>query len=196
MAEITAAMTQSPVIVPIHRVVDGHAQFTPEELRNFWWSIWPEATRDFNSGGIQLSTSDGKGEIGRSAAARPIFRGLEHGVVNMVLTDHLPLYWDDARALPGTTTIDEGYHLCLIALRYAHANQVPFVSINTCVHELLHALMQDIFKSRPGGFGTMLREFQIDAYATRLWLFHDGGDIRDSARAYIARLRSASDAGA
>jgi hypothetical protein len=73
---------------------------------------------------------------------------------------------------------------------------VPFVSVNTCVHELLHALMQDIFKTRPGGLQTALREFRIDACATGLWLFHDCGGIRESARAYIGRLRSALDAGA
>jgi hypothetical protein len=191
MVGITTSIPQSPVIVPVYRIVDAHAHLRPEELRRFWWSIWPEAVREFNASGIQLRTSDGKGEIGRSAADRPIFSGLQHGIVNLVLTDHLPLYWDDARALPGVTTMYEGYHLCLIALRYAHGNRVPFMSVNTCVHELLHALMQDIFKSRPGGFQTALREFRVDACATQLWLLHYCGGIRDSARAYLGRLRSA-----
>ena len=191
MAAAAAPAMNSPVIVPVRRIVDGHARCTPEELRRFWWSIWPEAVRDFNAGGIQLRTTDAPGEIRRSAADRPLFTGLERGVINLVLTDRLPLYWDSARALPGVTTIYESYHLCLIALRYAHGNQAPFFSVNTCVHELLHALMQDIFVSHPKWFQTGGRELRIDSYATGLWLFHDGAAIRKSARAYLDRLRSA-----
>src|SRR5262249_42249412 len=82
----------------------------------------------------------------------------------------------------------EGYHLCLIALRYAHGNQVPFLSVNTCLHEILHALMQDIFVSRPRWFETAGREYRIDACATALWLFGDGAGIRQSARHYVSRL--------
>jgi hypothetical protein len=77
----------------------------------------------------------------------------------------------------------------MIALWYAHGNQVPFLSVNTCVHELLHALLQDIFVSRPKWFDSREREMRIDWCATRLWLFHDGASIRDSAQAYLARLR-------
>ena len=122
--------------------------------------------------------SDANGEIRRSAGDRPIFIGLERGVINLFLTDHLPLYWDNSRALAGVTTIYEGYHLCLIALRYARGHQVPFFSVNTCVHELLHALLQDLFVSSPNWYQTSGREFRIDSYATGLWLFHDGGAIR------------------
>ena len=183
-----ASAAQAPVIVPVHRVVDARAKCTPEQFRRFWWSIWPEAVRDFNKCGIHLRTSDATGEIRRSAGDRPLFTGLERGAVNLVLTDHLPLYWDNARALPGVTTIHDGYHLCLIALRYAHGHQVPFISVNTCVHELLHALMQDIFVTRPKWYQTGGREFLIDSYATGLWLFRDGAAIRKSAQAYVDRL--------
>jgi len=79
----------------------------------------------------------------------------------------------------------------MVALQYAHGNQVPFLSVNTCLHELLHALLQDIFVSRPKWFQTGGREVRIDWYATRLWLFHDGAAIRESAQAYLDRLRSA-----
>jgi hypothetical protein len=191
IATRTASAVESPVIVPVHRISDARAKCTPEHLRRFWWSIWPEAVRDFNACGIQLQTSDVTGEIRRSAGDRPIFIGVEHGVINLLLTDHLPLYWDNSRALAGASTIYEGYHLCLIALRYAHGHQVPFLSVNTCVHELLHALMQDMFVSNPKWYQTGEREFRIDSYATGLWLFHDGTAIRKSAQAYVDRLRSA-----
>ena len=112
--------------------------------------------------------------------------------MNLVLTDHIPMKWDNGRALAGITTIQGGYHVCLIALQYAHGNQVPFLSVNTCVHELLHALMQDVFVRRPTWYQTGGREFRIDWYATGLWLFHDGAAIRKSAQAYLNRLRTAA----
>jgi hypothetical protein len=190
MATGAASGAESPVIVPVHRVVDARARCTPEQFHRFWRSIWPEAVRDFNRCRIHLQTSDGNGEIRRSAGDRPIFIGLQRGVINLLLTDHLPLYWDNSRALAGVTTIYEGYHLSLIALRYAHGHQVPFFSVNTCVHELLHALMQDIFVTSPKWYQTGGREFRIDSYATGLWLFHDGAAIRKSAQRYVDRLRS------
>ncbi|MBZ5622625.1 MAG: hypothetical protein LAQ69_28410 [Acidobacteriia bacterium] len=189
-AAATRVSVPAPLAVPIHRVMDAREQCPPERLRLFWWSIWPEAVRDFGQGGIQLQTSDGPGEVRRSAGDRPIFIGLRRGVINLVLTDHLPLYWDNGRAVAGVTTVYDGYHVCMIALRYAHGNQVPFLSVNTCVHELLHALLQDILVSRPKWFQTGGREFRADWYATCLWLFHDGAAIRKSAGVYLDRLRS------
>jgi hypothetical protein len=175
----------------VHRIQDAHARFAPEDLARFWWTIWPEAFREFDRCGIRLQTTDGPGEIRRSPGDRPLFHGLERGVVNVVLTDHLPLYWDNARALAGITTLmEDAYHVCLIAVRYAHANQVPFLSTNTCVHELLHAVMQDIFaQNRPGLFRAGEHESQIDWYATALWLSGGSSVIRESARGYVQRLR-------
>jgi len=171
--------------------MDARAQCPPEQFHHFWSGIWPEAVRDFSGGGIELQTTDGPGEVRRSPGDKPIFIGLRRGVVNLVLTDHVPGDWDKGRALAGVTTIHEGYHVCMVALRYAHGNQIPFLSVNTCVHELLHALLQDVFVSRPKWFQTGGREFRIDWYATCLWLFHDGAAIRKSARAYLSRLRPA-----
>jgi hypothetical protein len=178
------------VSVPIHRITDGRARFPRGELERFWRGIWPEAVHVFDNGGIQLQTTDGPGEVQHTAADKPIFTGLRRGAINLVLTDHLPLYWDRARALAGVTTLDRGYHLCILALRYAHANQVPFVSVNTCVHELLHALMRDIFVTRPSALQTVTRENRIDWYATLLWLLRDGSAVRQSARIYLAKLQS------
>jgi hypothetical protein len=188
-AAVIGAAESTPLPVPVHRIVDARAQCPPEERRRFWSNIWPEAVRDFGRGGIELQTSDGPGEVRRSPGDKPIFVGLRRGVINLILTDQLPLYWDNGRALAGVTTIYDGYHVCMIALRYAHSNQIPFLSVNTCVHELLHALLQDVFVSRPKWYQSGGREFRIDSYATSLWLFHDGGGIRQSARAYLARLR-------
>ena len=150
----------------------------------------PKLSGTSAGGGIGLQTSDGPGEVRRSPGDWPIFVGLRRGVINLVLTDHIPMKWDNGRALAGVTTIQDGYHVCLIALRYAHGNQVPFISVNTCVHELLHALLQDVFVRRPSWFQTGSREARIDWYATWLWQFHEGAAIRKSAQAYLARLRS------
>jgi hypothetical protein len=68
---------------------------------------------------------------------------------------------------------------------------MPFLSVNTCVHELLHALLQDIFVSRPKWYQSGGREFRIDWYASGLWLFHDGAAIWKSAQVCLDRLRSA-----
>ena len=178
--------------VPVHRIMDARAQCPPEKLHHFWSSIWPEAVRDYSRGGIELQTTDGPGEVRRSPADRPIFVGLRRGVINLVLTDHIPMFWDRGQALAGATTIQNGYHLCMIALRYAHGDQAPFLSVNTCVHELLHALLQDVFVTHPEWYQSGVREFRIDWYATLLWLFHDGATVRKSAQAYLDRLRSAT----
>lgn len=189
----SAASTQ--LLVPVHRVVDARAERPPDELQHFWWSIWPEAVRVFGHGRIGFQTTDGPGEVRLSPGDRPIFVGLRRGVVNLVLTTHIPMYWDKGRELAGVTTIHDGYHVCLIALRYAHGNRVPFLSVNTCVHELLHALLQDIFVARPSWYASGGREARTDWYATGLWLFRDGAAIRKSAQAYLARLRSAVPSG-
>jgi hypothetical protein len=189
-AAVIPSVTQTRLVMPVHRVMDIRTKCTPEQLRRFWWSIWPEAVRDFNRCGIQLQCTDVKGEIRLSPGDRPIFVGLQRGVINLVLTDHIPMAWDHARSLAGVTTIYEGYHLCVIAISYAHGHQVPFLSVNTCVHELLHLLLQDVFMRRPKWYETNEREFRDDAYATRLWLFHDGAAIRKSADVYMDRMRA------
>src|SRR5919198_1139769 len=116
--------SQALLILPVHRLMDARARCAREQLHEFWSGIWPEAVRDFQRGGIQLQTSDGNGEVRRSPGDRPIFIGLRRGVINLVLTDHVPMTWDKARALPGVTTLYEEYHLCVIALRYAHGHQI------------------------------------------------------------------------
>ena len=186
-----ALPAQQPLIVPVRRVMDSRAKCTPEQFHHFWWSIWPEAVRDFRNGGIALQVSDASGEIKRTAGGRPDFVGLARGVLNLVLTDHIPMNWDRGQALAGVTTLYESYHLCLIAISYAHGDQIPFLSVNTCVHEILHALLGDVFVSRGKWYRSGEREFRTDWYGTLLW-FHDGAAVRKSAREYLGRLQSSA----
>src|SRR5258708_7285861 len=86
MATGAAFAAESPVILPVRRMVDAHAKCTAEQLHRFWWNIWPEAVRDFNACRIHLQTSDANGEIRQSAGDRPIFIGLERGDTNLFLT--------------------------------------------------------------------------------------------------------------
>ena len=183
------AETSGQLTVPIRRVVDSRTKCTSEELRRFWGDIWPEAYGDFRKAGIQLQITDGAGEIKRSPGGRPVFVGLEPRVLNLVITDHIPLNWDRGRSGSGVTTRYDGYHICLIAMEEAHGNQVPYLSVNTCVHELLHALLGDVYVKRESWYQAGWREFRTDWYATRLWLFGDGAALRVLAAEYLNRLR-------
>jgi len=185
-----AAISAAPLAIPIRRVMDTHARCSRAHLRRFWLKIWPETFRDFGRAGIRLETTDASGQIRRTAADRPVFTGLERGVLNLVLTDHIPMFWDRGRASAGVTTLWEGYHVCMIAMQYAHTNQVPWISTNTCTHELLHAILGDIFIGHPSWYQGGERELRTDWVATRLWLFPRAADLRGSARAYLARLKS------
>jgi hypothetical protein len=187
LASSPAAVWDAPVSVPVRRVVDSRC--TPRHLQRFDAEIWPETVRDFARCGIQLHVTEATGPVRRSPAGRPVFMQLRDSTINLILTDYVPLEWDQGRALRGVTRIYEGRHVCVVALKYAHCHQIPFLSVNTCIHELLHVLLHDIFESRPKGFMGEAREFRIDLYATRLWLFHDGAAIRMAAREYLARSR-------
>jgi hypothetical protein len=185
-AAVVPSVSTARLILPVHLVLDSRAN--PEQIHRFWSRLWPQAVGDFASGGIRLETSVTTGEVRRSPGGRPIFIGLDRGALNFVVTDQLPIAWDQGRALSGVTTRYQGYHLCMVALNHAHGHQIPFLSVNTCLHELLHALLGDIFESRPMGLPGATREFRVDWYATRLWLFHDGAHIRSSAQTYLNAL--------
>jgi hypothetical protein len=186
---LAAAVTPpTPLAVPVHHVLDGKAQLSPEQIRYFWSRLWPEACRDFARCGIRFESSVKTAGIWRPSGREPVIYGLDRGVINLVITDRIPLEWANGSVLSGVTTLYRGYHVCMVALNRAHGHQVPFLSTNTCVHELLHALMHDIFEGRPGGLNGAAREFRIDLYATRLWLFHDGSAIRGAAESYLRRV--------
>jgi len=189
---LAAAVAPQRVAVPLHRILDRRAKNPPARVQHFWPALWNEAARDFAQGGISFDISDGEGEVRLSPGDNPIFVGLDRGKINLVVTDTIPMYWDQGRALAGVSTIHDGYHLSMIALRYAHRNQVAFLSVNTCLHELLHVLLGDIFVKAPKWYQRSGRETRVDYYATRLWLFHDGAEVRKSAESYLRRLRAKS----
>jgi hypothetical protein len=199
-AAVVPASPPERLRLPLHRVVDARADCPAEQRRLFWSNVWPEAVRTFSRGGIDLDVGDGPGEVRRSPGDRPVFVGLRRGVLNLVVTGHIPMHWDHGRALAGVTTAYHGYHICMVAMRYAYGHRVPFFSVNSCVHEILHALLQDIFDTRSKWYQAGGRELRIDWYATRLWLFREGSAIRNSARQYLDRLRRSqageADAGA
>jgi hypothetical protein len=191
--EAPLALSAAPgarLTVPVHRIVDARAGLTNDRMQHLWTKLWNEAAQDFRQGGIDLDVSDGAGEIGHTAADNPIFKGLRGRAINVVVTDMLPMYWDQSRALAGMSTIHDGYHLCVIALRYAHGNQVAFLSTNTCLHEMLHVLLMDIYLKAPKWYQISGREARVDYYATRLWIFHDGKEARKSTEAYLRRLQT------
>lgn len=188
--QAAVAAPPAPLVIPVHQVIDSRMKPQPGQIGYFWSRIWPEAVRDFASCGIHLKNDVVEGEVRRSAGDRPVFVGLDRRAVNLILTAQLPMRWDRGRALCGVTTRYDGYHICMIALAYAHAHQIPLLSVNTCVHELLHALLQDIFEKHGAVWSDASRELRIDWYATRLWLFRDGGDLRMAAHAYLNRLHA------
>ena len=176
------------LVLPLHRVLDGRLR-PNDPGRKSWPPLWSEAARDFRQGGIDFDLTDGAGEVRLSPAGNPIFTGLQRGAINVVATDVIPINWDGGRALAGVSTIHEGYHICLIALRYAHGNQVAFVSVNTCLHEILHVVLQDVYLKPPKWYQAGGREVRVDYYATRLWLFHDGAEVRKAGAEYLRRLK-------
>jgi len=178
------------VAVPVRVVIDKRARFTPDRLRT-WQGIWDQAWGDFARVGVRLEAATAEGEIKRSPGDRPIFVGLDRGALNVVVTDHIPMLWDQGRALRGVAFRYEGYDTILIALNYAVRHQMPFFSINTCEHEMLHVFLGDIFQKPPGGLTGQAREYRIEAYGTRLWLFHDGRSVRQGAATLRTRLAGA-----
>jgi len=129
----TRSAAPARLLVPLHRILDARASHRPERMQHLWPSLWTEAARDYRQGGIDFDISDGPGEVRISPADNPIFVGLRRGAINLVVTDTIPMYWDGGRASAGVSTIHGGYHVCMVALRYAHGNQVAFLSVNTCV---------------------------------------------------------------
>ena len=58
-----------------------------------------------------------------------------------------------------------------------------------CSPRPVHVLLQDIFVNDPKGWRRSQREFRVDWYATRLWLFKDSALVRQAAQAYLERVR-------
>jgi len=177
------------VIVPVHQIWDARIKWKPSQIETFQSGFWAEAARDLLRSGIRLQTTSTHADMWRPPDREPEVQGLKPAVLNVVITHHIPMHWDNGRALSGVTTRYHGYHLCMIALNHAHGHRVPFISVNTCLHELLHALLHDVFEDRPHGLAGEMRELRIDFIATRMWLFRDGSAVRDAARGYLARMQ-------
>ncbi|MDR3698251.1 MAG: hypothetical protein P4L56_01370 [Candidatus Sulfopaludibacter sp.] len=182
------AVSRQPLRVALHIVTDAEVPWKPHQAEPFWRHIWPEAVSDFRHCGIAFDTSYTTARVQRPPWREPIVEGLERGAINLLLTNRVPMQWDQGRALCGVTLRYRGYHLCVIALDRAHGHQLPLLSVNTCTHELLHVLLLDIFEDGPAGLAGQAREFRIDWYATRLWLLHDGAAIRGMTRNYLDRV--------
>lgn len=188
-AAARAATLQAPPAIPVHLVLDKLRHPWANREAAFWDHVWPEAVRALSRGGVKLEITVGPGEVGKPPGRQPVILGLRREALNVVVTDQLPMEWDNGRSVNGATLIYRGYHVCLVALNWAHGNQLPILSVNTCLHELLHALLLDIFEARPKGWLGQAREVRVDAIATRLWLFGDGSAVRAPAREYLARMR-------
>jgi hypothetical protein len=188
----TAAILRAPsepgLEIPLHRLLDKNAKCSPAQIKAFFSKVWDEAIRNFAQGSITFRIAGSSGEVLKHPSGQPRFKNLQHGIINVVLTDRVPLDWDKGRSLPGISTLYEGFCVCVISLDEAHPNQIPFFAVNTVLHELLHILLQDIFVPRPDVIHSQAREARVDLYATRLWLFSDGAAILKSARPCLQRL--------
>ena len=191
LTPLVVAAADSVVTVPVRIAIDKRPKFGEERL-TYWRGIWDQAWGDFAKVGVRLDAKTVDGEIKRSPADRPIFVGLDRSVLNIVVTDHIPMLWDQGRALRGVAFRYDGYDTVLIALNYAVRHQVPFFSVNTCEHELLHVFLGDIFERPPGALKGQWREYRIEGYGSRMWLFGAGAAVREGARRYLARFNFGS----
>ena len=182
--------SDSLIEVPVLRVLNRHMECSATEVRQFAAKVWDEAARTFRSCGVCLRTIDRQGEIHYYPSGLPRFSSLERGMLNVVLTDRIPLVWDNGRSLAGVATVHEGYHVSVIAMKRAYPNRVPVIAVNTVVHEMLHVFCGDIFQRRTSLIHEYHREALVDWLATRLWLLERGTDIRRSAEMYVLRLAS------
>jgi hypothetical protein len=185
-----ASGATAPVEIPLVRIMDKYAQSKPATRTQVLTVIWKEAEQVFAGAGMPLRTIDRVGEVLQYPSGRPRFRCLERGVINIVLTDRVPLDWDKGRSLAGVSAMYEGFCICVISMNEAHGNQIPFISVNTIAHELLHVLLQDVFRDRTSVFHGQSAEARVDLHATRLWLFGSDETVRKSTQVCLERLRS------
>ena len=192
LALVLAARAAPPplVTVPVDILFDQDAKLGDWAVRHFW-ALWAEAVRDFGWCGVFFRTRVRDAGMWRPPHRQPVISGLGERVLNLVVTNTIPLEWDKTRMVRGITTLYRGHHLCLVAIHQANRHRVPLIGVNTIVHELLHALLLGILEPRPAGVRGHAREARVEWLATRLWLFHSGTGIRESARQYVERLTRA-----
>jgi hypothetical protein len=180
LAGVVPTDSQPVVRLPINIIQDKRAKLSAGQLDYFWSTIWAEAVRDLARCGIEPQISTRTGDIWRPPGRQPVVSGLDHGAINLVITDQIPVEWDGGRALSGVAMSYRGFEMCVLALNRAHGHLIPLISVNSCIHELLHVLLRDTSGKRPAGLLGEAREFRIDYFATRLWLLHDGAAIREA----------------
>lgn len=184
-----AQQEDAPVEVPVLCMTNALAGTKPEAVRAFRAGVWDEAVRTFADCGVYLRVTERAGEILKYPSSRPRFIGLERGQVNVVLTDTIPLDWDNGRQVAGGSTVYEGYVVCVIAMKLAHRFEAPLFAMNTVVHELLHVFLGDVFEERGGRLRRYGREGRVDWQATRMWLGADAAAVRTAARAHLLRMK-------
>lgn len=94
-----ASAAAPPLTIPINQVIDSRIQWGEEKTERLWSRIWLEAVRDFGYCGIDLQSKSRTAEVGRSPSGQPEIDGLEPRMINLVVTDHIPLGWDKVAAL-------------------------------------------------------------------------------------------------
>lgn len=186
---LVAQSGDTPVEVPVLCLTNALARTKPEAVRAFRAGVWDEAVRTFADCGVHLRVTMRTGELLKYPSSRPRFIGLERGQVNVVLTDTIPLAWDNGRQVAGGSTVYEGYVVCVIAMKLARGFSVPLLAMNTVVHELLHVFLGDVFEPRGGRLRRYGREGRVDWEATRMWLGADAMAIREAARAHLLRMQ-------
>jgi hypothetical protein len=174
--------------IPVQVVVNKLAKWSQAERDSFRSNVWNEAVQVLRKCGIVLRTVEHEGEIHKYPSGPPRIVGLGYKVLNIVLTDTIPMAWDNGRGVAGVATVYEGYHLTLISILASHGNRVPFLHVNTLVHELIHMFFEDFYLPREGRLSGQAHEHVIDWHATRMWLFSDDGAVKQSAFQYIRCL--------
>lgn len=187
-----AIASEAHLEIPLLRITDKHAHSGVARRTQFLTGIWKEAEQVFARGGIVLRPIDRTGEALQYPSGRPLFRCLDRSMINVVLTDRVPLDWDKGRSLAGVSTLYEGFCLSVLSIEEAHGNEIPFLSVNTVVHELLHVLLQDVFRDRTSVIHGQSAEARVDLHATRLWLFGGDETVRQSAKSCLDRLAKSS----
>lgn len=140
-----------PRAVPVRLIEDSRVPWSRDRLAWFRSRLWPEAAGNLARGGIRLNVVKAPGEVERPPGREPLLKGIQRGVLNFIVTSHIPVQWDGGRGLCGVTTLYRGFHVSMVALSLAQEHQIPFPSVNSCLHELLHALLGDIYEARPPG---------------------------------------------
>lgn len=178
----------SPVRLPVVILRDANAKLSGTLLRRFDNSLWPEAAWMYSRAGVWFEVRRGEARMDRPPYREPAITGLQARRINLLLTSRAPHAWDGGRGWSGVSLLYRGRVLCLVALEHANGNLIPWLSLNTVAHELMHAISGDVFAPQPGGFRVVRREAAVDSALTRLWLFGSEPGVRGDAMRLLGRL--------